>query len=60
MDPQLLELALVFEQECHFPHHFHPGGEAEAIASTLTSDPIEDVVIVARALNAFLAERLGE
>ena len=118
MDPQLLELALVFEQECHyvssserlptkvrfhlegdyicdlfyrsstgsysytllrggqrvlgwdnaphhktldnFPHHFHPEERAEAVASTLTSDPIEDVAIVARAINAFLAARLGE
>lgn len=118
MDPQLLELALVFEQECryvnsserlptkvrfrlkgdytcdlfyrsstgnysytllrsgqrvlgwdnaphhktldNFPHHFHPAGGAEAIASTLTSNPMEDVVIVARAINAFLAARLGE
>ena len=117
MDPQLLELALVFEQECryvssserlptkvrfhlkgdytcdlfyrsstgnysytllrggqrvigwdtaphhktlyNFPHHFHPEGEAEAVASTLTNNPVEDVVIVAHALNTFLAERLG-
>ena len=118
MDPQLLELALVFEGECHyvssserlptkvrfhlngeyicdlfyrsstgsyaytllrggqrvlgwdnaphhkkldnFPHHFHPEGGGEAIASTLTCDSMEDVAIVARAINAFLAVRLGE
>jgi hypothetical protein len=118
VDPQLLELALVFERECHyvssserlptkvrfhlrgeyicdlfyrsstgsysytllrggqrvlgwdnaphhktldnFPHHLHHEEGAEAVASTLTSDPIEDVAIVARAINAFLAARLGE
>jgi hypothetical protein len=58
VDPQLLELALVFEQECHY--HFHPEGGAEAVASALTNNPIEDVVIVACAINAFLAENLGE
>ena len=67
MDPQLLELALVFEQECHyvssldnFPHHFHPEEGAEAVASTLTNNPVEDVAIVARAVNVFLAERLSK
>jgi len=60
VDPQLLELALVFERECHFSHHFHPEGGGEAIASTLTSDPMEDVAIVARAMNTFLAVRLDE
>jgi hypothetical protein len=60
VDPQLLELALVFERECHFSHHFHPEERAEAVASTLTGDSMEDVAIVARAMNAFLAARLGE
>jgi hypothetical protein len=118
VDPQLLELALVFERECryvssserlptkvrfhltgdyicdlfyrsstgnysytllrggqrvlgwdnaphhktleNFPHHFHPEGGVDAVASTLASDPIEDVIIIARAINAFLAERMGE
>lgn len=118
MDPQLLELALVFERECrsvslserlptkvrfhlrgdyicdlfyrsstgnysytllrggqrvlgwdnaphhktldNFPHHFHPVGGVKAIASPLTNDPVKDVVIVAHAINAFLAARLGE
>jgi hypothetical protein len=75
VDPQLLELALVFEQECryvssserlptkvrfHLPHHFHPEERVEAVASALTSDPMEDVANVARAINAFLAACLGE
>jgi hypothetical protein len=59
VDPQLLELALVFEQEC-LPHHFHPEGGAEAVASTLTNNPVEDVALVAHAINAFLVERMGE
>jgi len=60
VDPQLLELALVFERECHFSHHFHPEKGAEAVASTLTNNPVKDVALVARAINAFLAECMGE
>jgi hypothetical protein len=118
VDPQLLELALVFEQECryvssserlptkvrfhlkgdytcdlfyrsstgsysytllrggqrvlgwdnaphhrmldNFPHHFHLEKGAEAVASTLTNNPVKDVALVARVINAFLAECLGE
>jgi hypothetical protein len=118
VDPQLLELALVFERECryvssserlptklrfhlkgdytcdlfyrsstgnysytllrggqrvlgwgnaqhhkaldNFPHHFHPERGVEAVASPLGNNPVEDVAIVARVINAFLAERLDE
>jgi hypothetical protein len=44
----------------NFPNHFHPEGEAEAVASTLINNPVEDVALVAHAINAFLVERLGE